>query len=163
MIPLKEILSEVVGVGSASKKVNTLYMKLIRKFGNELDILQRAPVEDLNKFSCHLGEGLSRMRDGQVIRKAGFDGEYGVISVFSEKERAQIKNGGTLVSMAKPDKHKDVGEAATPCSLSLRPEEEIRPIEFNKGQKKAIKAGPAPVLVLARSRHRQDANPHGAH
>lgn len=46
-------------------------MKLIREFGTELDILQRAPVEDLNKYSCHLGEGLARMRDGNVIRKPG--------------------------------------------------------------------------------------------
>lgn len=95
-------------------------MKLLHEFGTELDILQRAPVEDLNKFSCHLGEGLSRMREGQVIRKAGFDGEYGKITVFSEKERAEIKNGGTLISMAASDKHPDVGEIAKPCKVILR-------------------------------------------
>ncbi|WP_319543321.1 UvrD-helicase domain-containing protein [uncultured Pseudodesulfovibrio sp.] len=149
MIPLKEILSEVSGVGPNSKKVNLLYMKLLSEFGNELDILQRAPVEDLNKFSCHLGEGLSRMRDGRVIRRAGYDGEYGVISVFSEKERAEIKNGGTLISMSVPDKHPDVGETAKPCKAVLRPKVDIKPITYNKEQKKAIKAGPGAVLVMA--------------
>ncbi|WP_281762812.1 UvrD-helicase domain-containing protein [Pseudodesulfovibrio nedwellii] len=149
MIPLKEILSEVVGVGPTSKKVNLLYMKLLHEFGTELDILQRAPVEDLNKFSCHLGEGLSRMREGQVIRKAGFDGEYGKITVFSEKERAEIKNGGTLISMAASDKHPDVGEIAKPCKVILRRKNKIATVTYNKEQQAAINAGPGAVLVMA--------------
>lgn len=148
MIPLKEILSEVVGVGAASKKVNTLYMKLIRKFGNELDILQRAPAEELDKVSCYLGEALTRMRDGQVIRKAGFDGEFGTISVFSEKERAQIKNGGTLVAIPSINSRPDIGESATPCPPLTAPKAE-GPVSYNAAQQTAINAGPGPVLVMA--------------
>jgi len=159
MIPLKEILSEVVGTGPNTKKVNTLYMKLIREFGTELDILQRAPVEDLNKYSCHLGEGLARMRDGNVIRKPGFDGEYGVITVFNEKERAEIKNGATLISVPKAKKKKaDVAstaedadeDPALTCLPIFRPvKNETKQLSYNSAQKKAIKAGPGPVLVLA--------------
>ena len=149
LIPLKEILSEVIGVGPNSKKVNHLYMKLMREFGNELDILQRVPAEDLNRYSCHLGEGISRMRDGQVIRKAGFDGEYGVISVFSEKERAQIKNGATLISLSRPAPHPDLGERAAPCPVLSAPRQDTGPIVFNEAQQTAINAGPGPVLVLA--------------
>ncbi|BDQ33336.1 UvrD-helicase domain-containing protein [Pseudodesulfovibrio portus] len=153
LIPLKEILSEVVGVGPTSKKVNKLYMQLIREFGNELDILQRVPAEDLNRYSCHLGEGISRMRDGQVLRKAGFDGEYGVITVFSEKERAQIKNGSTLVSLARPEGHPDarpdVGERAAPCPVLSTARQAEGPISYNAAQQAAIDAGPGPVLVLA--------------
>jgi len=149
MIPLKEVLSEVVGVGPTSKKVNTLYMQLIREFGNELDILQRVPAEDLNKFACHLGEGLTRMREGQVIRKAGFDGEYGVISVFSEKERAEIKNGATLISVKRSESRPDVGEQAAPCPVLPAPRQEAGPVTFNAAQQTAINAGPEPVLVLA--------------
>ena len=149
LIPLKEILSEVVGVGPTSKKVNKLYMQLLREFGNELDILQRVPAEDLNRYSCHLGEGLSRMRDGRVIRKSGFDGEYGVISVFSEKERAQIKNGATLISLSRPKARPDVGERAAPCPTLSVAKQDDGPITFNEAQQTAIDAGPGPVLVLA--------------
>ncbi|NDV19507.1 AAA family ATPase [Pseudodesulfovibrio sp. JC047] len=149
MIPLKEILSEVVGVGPKSKKVNLLYMKLLKAFGNELDILQRAPAEDLNKFAPHLGEGLSRMREGLVIRKAGFDGEYGTITVFSEKERDEIKNGGTLVSMAVQDTHQDVGERAKPTKVVLRKKTSVPQMKYNKEQQVAIDAGPEAVLVMA--------------
>ncbi|BCS87933.1 UvrD-helicase domain-containing protein [Pseudodesulfovibrio sediminis] len=149
MIPLKEILSEVVGVGPNSKKVNTLYMKLIKEFGNEMDILQRVPPEDLNKYSCYLGEGLSRMREGQVIRKSGFDGEFGVISVFSEKERSQIKNGGTLVAIERPEARRDIGETALSCPTFSKPKTDVHPITYNAAQRSAIDAGPGPVLVLA--------------
>ncbi|MCJ2166083.1 MULTISPECIES: UvrD-helicase domain-containing protein [unclassified Pseudodesulfovibrio] len=149
MIPLKEILSEVVGVGPGSKKVNELYMQLLSKFGNELDILQRVPAEDLNKFCCHLGEGLSRMRDGQVIRKAGYDGEYGVITVFSEKERAQIKNGATLISVPHLEAHPDVGQTAAPCPTLTRCKPDTTPLKYNPAQQQAIDAGPGPILVLA--------------
>jgi len=151
MIPLKEILSEVVGVGPNSKKVNTLYMSLIKDFGNELDILQRVPSEDLNKHSCHLGEGITRMREGQVIRKAGFDGEFGVISVFSEKERAQIKTGASSIFPSIPKKD-DSGKAVEPapaCTPFSAPREDVKPIIFNPAQQAAIDAGPGPVLVLA--------------
>ncbi|MDC0336443.1 UvrD-helicase domain-containing protein, partial [Pseudodesulfovibrio sp.] len=152
MIPLKEILSEVVGTGPNSKKVNTLYMKLINTFGNELDILQRVPSEELDKFSCHLGEGLARMREGNVIRKPGFDGEFGVISVFNDKERAEIKNGATLVdvprNVVKKDvKADDVAPACVPLSKPLS--KDPGPITYNAQQQAAIDAGPGPILVLA--------------
>ncbi|HKI82282.1 MAG TPA: UvrD-helicase domain-containing protein, partial [Pseudodesulfovibrio sp.] len=113
-----------------------------------LDILQRVPAEDLNQFSCHLAEGVTRMRDGQVIRKAGFDGEFGVISVFSEKERAQIKNGATLIHIPRPDVRPDPGMTAS-CKAVSRPKAEAVPLAYNDAQQAAIDAGPGPVLVLA--------------
>ena len=153
LIPLKEILSEVAGVGPNSKKVNTLYMKLISAFGNEMDILQRVPAEDLNRFSCHLGEGLTRMREGNVIRKPGFDGEFGVISVFTERERAKIKNGSTLIAVEKPktDEDETIEEIEDPVCVPLEDPVEIdtTPLTYNSAQQAAINAGPGPVLVLA--------------
>jgi len=150
MIPLKEILSEVVGVGPTSKKVNTLYMRLIKEFGNELDILQRVPAEDLNRHSCYLGEGLTRMREGNVIRKPGFDGEFGVISVFNDKERAQIKNGAVLIDI--PQKKEETADFIAPvpaCPPLNAPKENNKPLTYNPAQQAAIDAGPGPVLVLA--------------
>lgn len=153
LIPLKEILSEVVGTGVNTKKVNTLYMQLISAFGNEMDILQRVPSEDLNKYSCHLGEGITRMREGNVIRKPGFDGEFGVISVFTERERAKLKSGATLISMDPPKKTEAETEE-TPeepvCVPLTEPDEDLaKPITYNESQQAAIDAGPGPVLVLA--------------
>lgn len=155
LIPLKEILSEVVGVGPGSKKVHGEYVKLIRDFGSEVNVLRHVPAEDLKRFNCHLAEGITRMREGRVIRQAGYDGEYGVISVFTPQERDTIKNGATLVAMPDPaQKAKqpagDAEEDALTCPPLAEPDREAtKKISFNPDQQKAIDAGPNPVLVLA--------------
>ncbi len=86
LVPLQEILSEILGVGTASKSVVLEYEKLINKFGSELSILQDIPADEISKASTLLGEGISRLREGKVIKHAGFDGEYGVIRLFEENE-----------------------------------------------------------------------------
>lgn len=147
LIPLKEVLSEVVGVGPGSKKVHKLYMELMREFGSELSVLQRAPEEDLKKFGCALAEGISRMREGRVIRTPGFDGEFGVITVFTQQERDQIKSGGTLISVPRPKEGESPALACPP--LAAPTSETELAINYNDAQQAAINAGPWPVLVMA--------------
>ncbi|MGL1861580.1 MAG: UvrD-helicase domain-containing protein [Pseudodesulfovibrio sp.] len=151
MIPLKEILSEVVGTGPNTKKVNTLYMKLMKDFGTEMDILQRVPTEDFNKYSCYLGEALTRMREGNVIRKPGYDGEFGVITVFNDKERAQIKGGAVNVDidLSKTETSEDEEPAPVCQPLEKTITRELAPITYNRAQQAAINAGPGPILLMA--------------
>ena len=63
---------------------------LFRSFGSEMDILHTVPESDLRQHWDALGEAVARMRRGDVIKEAGFDGEYGVVKVFSEEERKQF-------------------------------------------------------------------------
>jgi len=86
LVPLPEILSEIMNVGPASKSVVREYERLINKFGSELSILQDVPTDELSKDDTLLGEGISRLRKGQVIKHAGYDGEYGVIRLFEDDE-----------------------------------------------------------------------------
>ena len=86
LVPLPEIISEILNVGPSSKSVTIEYERLINKFGSELSILQDVPVDTLSKDSPLLGEGISRLRAGKVIKHAGYDGEYGVIRLFDESE-----------------------------------------------------------------------------
>ena len=86
LVPLQEILSEILNVGPSSKKVVNEYERLINKFGSELVILQDIPTDEISKDDTLLGEGISRLRNGQVIKHAGYDGEYGVIRLFEENE-----------------------------------------------------------------------------
>ena len=86
LVPLPEIISEIMQVGPSSKSVTNEYERLIHKFGSEFSILREVPVEDLSKDFPLLGEGISRLREGKVIKHAGFDGEYGVIKLFEENE-----------------------------------------------------------------------------
>ncbi|MCU7936801.1 MAG: UvrD-helicase domain-containing protein [Candidatus Thiodiazotropha sp. (ex Dulcina madagascariensis)] len=88
LVPLSEVISEIEGVGPASQKVKKAYEALLIKLGPELEILNNIPLEALNNAasSSLLPEAISRMRAGQVIREAGYDGEYGRIKLFTEQE-----------------------------------------------------------------------------
>ncbi len=150
LIPLKEIISEVVGTGPGTKKVEAMYNRIISEVGSELDVLQKIPVEDIKRQSSCLAEGISRMREGQVIRASGFDGQYGVISVFTPQERQQMKSGAMLTGITLPEKRPEKFKDQEPCPASQPfPVPEPAKIDFNKAQKKAIKAESGPLLVLA--------------
>lgn len=88
LVPLPEVISETEGVGPTSQRVKKEYEGLLKKLGSELDILNNIPLEELNSAapSSLLPEAISRMRAGQVIREPGYDGEYGRIKLFTEKE-----------------------------------------------------------------------------
>ena len=89
LIPLDEIIAETKGVGKNSVAVEREYRTAIAKFGTEFEIVVKAPDEDLRRsLSPKVAEGVIRMRNGKVRKKAGFDGEYGVISVFGEDDKA---------------------------------------------------------------------------
>ena len=59
------------------------YVKLLGRLGPELAILRDVPLEEIAAVGgARLAEGIGRMRRGEVIAQAGYDGEYGVIRVF---------------------------------------------------------------------------------
>ena len=91
LIPLQEIISEIMQVSTSSKSVCNEYEKLINKFGTELSILQDIPTDEISKTSEILAEAITRLRKGQVIKQAGYDGEYGVIKLFNANELGNKK------------------------------------------------------------------------
>lgn len=85
IVPLPEVISACVGYSTASKAVTSQYEKMLRELGTEFQILRQIPLEDIKKkSSSQIAEGISRIRSGKVIRKPGFDGEYGEIQLFAE-------------------------------------------------------------------------------
>lgn len=95
MIELDKIIAECIGVKSReSKKVIKIYDDLIKKFGNEFNILiDINPDKFLNEISIGviLAEAIKRVRLGKLKINPGYDGVYGTINVFSEKELAKFK------------------------------------------------------------------------
>jgi PHP family Zn ribbon phosphoesterase len=65
------------------------YSRTIARFGSEFNLFLQAPLEEIREASPILGEAVERMRGRRVIRKPGFDGQYGVIRVFEEGELAR--------------------------------------------------------------------------
>jgi DNA helicase-2/ATP-dependent DNA helicase PcrA len=84
LIPLPEVLGELLGVGAGSRRVQQEYWKLLGKLGPELAILRDLPLEEIaTAGGALLAQGIDRMRRGQVDAEAGYDGDYGVVRVFS--------------------------------------------------------------------------------
>ncbi|WP_119726574.1 endonuclease Q family protein [Thermomonospora amylolytica] len=82
LVPLPEIMGEILGVGPKSKRVLREIDELVAALGPELAILEEVPVEVIRTRSPLLAEAVDRLRRGEVIRESGYDGEYGTIRLF---------------------------------------------------------------------------------
>ncbi len=111
LIPLAEVIAEILGKGPATKGVMKTYEALVSRVGPELFILNDAPLEDVARLGSEtMAEAVSRMREGRVIREAGFDGEYGVIKLFEEGELKGSPSAGLLFELPKEEELPRVGD-----------------------------------------------------
>jgi len=91
LIPLPEIIGEVLQCGPETKKAQELYFRLLAKLGPELNILREIPLADLaREGGALLAAGIDKMRRGQVHIQGGYDGEYGTIRLFTHGERQEL-------------------------------------------------------------------------
>ncbi|MFZ5517710.1 MAG: UvrD-helicase domain-containing protein [Candidatus Zhuqueibacterota bacterium] len=91
LIPLPEVLAEIYNVGPATKTVKKQYDKLLNKIGPEMAILFDAPLSEIERWGDSLlAEGIRRMRTGEVKIAAGYDGEFGTITLFTDLERKEF-------------------------------------------------------------------------
>ena len=87
LVQLPEILGEILATGPRSKKVAGQLARLTAALGPELSILREVPPDDVARVGGSLlGEAIGRLRRGEVIRDAGYDGEYGTIRLFRPGE-----------------------------------------------------------------------------
>ncbi|MDD5119739.1 MAG: endonuclease Q family protein [Candidatus Omnitrophica bacterium] len=85
LIPFVEIMAEAKGVGKSSLSVEREYLAYLAKFGTEFNILLKASKDELLKnLPPKIVDGVMRVRAGKVNIKAGFDGEYGTVSIFDD-------------------------------------------------------------------------------
>ena len=86
LVPLPEIMGEILDVGPKSKRVLSHVDALTAALGPEMTILDSVPLTDIDHHDPLLAEAIGRLRRGEVIADAGFDGEYGVIRLFQPGE-----------------------------------------------------------------------------
>jgi uncharacterized protein (TIGR00375 family) len=80
LVPLVEVIASIEGFGTASKKVQAIYFKLLESVGNEFHILRTASPADVEKASSSaLATAVANMRNGVVSISPGYDGEFGRI------------------------------------------------------------------------------------
>ena len=112
IVPLPEIMGEIMKVGPKSKRVRQAIDELVGTLGPELDILLELPLEEIAKARRpQLTEAVSRLRAGRVLREAGYDGEYGRITLFAQGEEFGGAEDG-LFDLAAPPMPEPVAMAA---------------------------------------------------
>lgn len=88
LVPLLEIVAESLKSTVASQKSQNLYAKLCHELTSELEVLLRAPLNDIEKVaaSTKLAEAVMKVRGGDIAIDPGFDGEFGKVKIWNEEE-----------------------------------------------------------------------------
>ena len=154
LVPLPEVISASQGGSSSCKKTMELYEQMLHVLGPEFYILRTSPIEDVEKVAgpC-VAEGIRRLRIGQVNRTAGFDGEYGTISLLTPAEReqfnGQISFADTGIAKDKrnrqhvPQKPPKPSDATAFMQISQQGE------TLNPAQKEAVSSDQKVIAVVA--------------
>lgn len=153
LVPLAELIGEVIDTGAKSLKVRRAYDRLLERVGPELSLLVEAPIEELDREGPPLlAEAVRRMRAGEVKVTAGYDGEYGVIRAFDEAERRRLL---AQLSFALPGAEAvRLADAPAPYLAASTPAAPKRPgpavdAGLNPQQRAVVEHGDGPILVVA--------------
>jgi uncharacterized protein (TIGR00375 family) len=92
IIPLVEIVAEVMQRGVNTKGVQKKYFDLLSAQGSEFSILLDTPLDAIEKAGGEkLAEAVSKMRAGEVDIVPGYDGEFGKVSIFGAPSGKRTK------------------------------------------------------------------------
>lgn len=82
LMPLIDVIGAVQKTSSASKKVQRIYMDMLKSIGPELYILRNASIEQIAQVAGEgVARGVDRLRRGEVKLVPGYDGKYGEIII----------------------------------------------------------------------------------
>ncbi|MDX2441232.1 MAG: UvrD-helicase domain-containing protein, partial [Desulfobacterales bacterium] len=156
IIPLTEILSEILKVGAGSKRVKQKYNDLLEKLGPELKILHEITYESLGKSGIPLlGEAIKRVRAKQITLLPGYDGEFGKVKIFTQEEREKLSNQQSLFIYrpSKKEFNKKEGKKTEKQKKRKQSKTEKKKDNItstlNKDQKKAVLHKKGPLIIMA--------------
>lgn len=93
IVPLPNIIADYFGMGKSSKRVDNLFMSIIKSAGNEFRVLLDLDYQELLKIMPEtLAKGIIRMRENKIRLNPGYDGQYGTVEIFTEEERKLAKS-----------------------------------------------------------------------
>lgn len=161
LIPLTEILSEILKVGPKSKKVQKNYNTALEILGPEFGILQTRSIEELHLAGIPLlGEAINKIRQNRITLFPGFDGEFGKIQIFSKEERQALEGQRPLFINPGPPPKKAVENThdrgrtpkhrVTKSPLKKKQPQNAKAAAYlNSRQKKAVQHQGTPLLIVA--------------
>jgi len=96
LVPLQEIISEAVGVGVNSKRVQEAYEQLVASLGSELDVLMKVKIEEIAKVGGErVAEAMDKVRRGKIVIKPGYDGVFGEVKIWEKAGEEEEVRGKT--------------------------------------------------------------------
>lgn len=92
LVPLNEIIAEVIGSPVNSPKVKVIFDQLCDRFDSEFNILLKTSIDDISKSNGEeLAEAILKVRNGNIFISPGYDGEFGVVKIETFKEESEEK------------------------------------------------------------------------
>jgi DNA helicase-2/ATP-dependent DNA helicase PcrA len=160
LVPLADLLSEILKVGVQSKKVKQTYLNLLETLGNELDILHRLEIKTIQSAGIPLlAEAIFRMRDNRISFSPGYDGLYGTVQLFTVREREMLLGQKSLFSAFEKDAEaanaEKNGKAAfssnhLECPAIAEYSKTVEPIiKLNEDQQKAVDHTNGHLMIVA--------------
>ncbi len=87
IVPLLEIIAEVMESTVSSQAVINRYEQMIEKFGSDFEVLLKTPIEFIGQtFGEKTAEAIKRVREGQIFVDPGYDGVFGTVKIWSDSE-----------------------------------------------------------------------------
>ena len=156
VLALPEVMGEILGVGPKSKKVTQAVDELVNTLGPELGILLELPIEQIKTArNPLLTEAIERLRAGRVHREAGYDGEYGTISIFEPGELSAAEPGLFGIELPAPRKpaakpKKAPAPVEQPTMFEPAPERDGSLLGgLDPDQRAAVEVVEGPLLIVA--------------
>ncbi len=100
VVPLLEIIAEAVGAPVTSPKVQLPYFRLTDEVGSEFFVLFEAAAESIARIAGErVAEGIERVRQGKLHIDPGYDGVFGVVTIWNQAEAGIAESGKEQLSL----------------------------------------------------------------
>ena len=93
LVPLQEIIAEVLGSSASSEKVKKECFNLIGELESEMFILLKAKLHDIEKIASNrrMAEAIDKVRRGAIRVDPGFDGVYGTVKIWPDDSKKEVQ------------------------------------------------------------------------
>jgi len=157
LVPLDEILAEILQVGTGSKAVAGRMQALLETLGNEISILLTCSPKAIAAAGLPLlEEAILRVRQGRLTISPGYDGLYGKVGLFTDDERGRLLGQDSLFgsdfSASRKKPRPESMPHQPPPARSDQQENEVNHIinnQLNPEQQAVLDHGQTPLIVVA--------------